>query len=395
MIRLQKPLAAVLPALALLAACGGGGGSGTSSTSSGSTSSSGTVNMTMTDAPACGFDHVYVTVDAVRINASAQAADSDAGWSTITLASPQKIDLLSLTNGALQQLGQTTLAAGSYQQIRLMLAANSGTQLANSVVPTGGVETALSTPSATQSGYKVVGQFAIQPSTLADVVLDFNACRSIVQRGNGTYSLKPVVTATPTVTSGSISGVVAPTEAGATVLAEQNGVVVRGTVADSKGNFTLTPLPQSSAGSNYDIVIAQNGFATGVIQSVPVSANAVTAISNSSAPISLPASADQTVSGTVTPATANATIRALQTLGGGTFEVTSVNANGDSGAYSTTLASSPAYDGVYSSTLPIVLAAVNSSAGKYAIEADPEPGSPKSSQVDVSVSSAVNVNFSF
>ncbi|VXB59079.1 conserved exported hypothetical protein [Burkholderia sp. 8Y] len=175
MVRLQRSLAAVLAALTVLVACGGGNSSGLAGNSGGSTasggsgtatSSSGSVNMALTDAPACGFDHVYVTVSSVRINASAQAGDSDAGWSTITPASPQKVDLLSLTNGALQQLGQTALTAGSYQQIRLMLAANSTDQLVNSVVPTGDAETALSTPSATQTGYKVVGQFTVAPAAL-------------------------------------------------------------------------------------------------------------------------------------------------------------------------------------------------------------------------------------
>ncbi|VXB59118.1 conserved hypothetical protein [Burkholderia sp. 8Y] len=157
----------------------------------------------------------------------------------------------------------------------------------------------------------------------------------------------------------------------------------------------LTPLPQTGASTRYDVVIVQNGFATGVIQSVPVSAGSTTVVSNSSAPISLPASTDQTVTGTVTPVTSNATIRALQAFNGTSFAVASVNTNGDSGAYALTLPSTPAYDGVYSATLPIAFAAAGSAAGKYTIEADPESGGAKSSQVDLSAAGATNVNFSF
>ncbi|MDR5663953.1 DUF4382 domain-containing protein, partial [Burkholderia cenocepacia] len=149
------------------------------------------------DITALALAHVYVTVSQVRVNANANAADNDGGWSTVSLATPQKIDLLSLTNGVLADLGQTALPAGQYQQVRLVLAQNQGNTLANSVVPSGGTEQALATPSATQSGYKIIQPFTVQPNTLVDLVLDFNACKSIVQRGNGSYALKPVVTAIP------------------------------------------------------------------------------------------------------------------------------------------------------------------------------------------------------
>ncbi|EEE04192.1 DUF4382 domain-containing protein [Burkholderia multivorans] len=312
----------------VLAGCGGG--------NDGDSVQTGTLHAAITDTPSCGFDHVYVSVSQVRVNANANASDNDAGWSTIALATPQKIDLLSLTNGVLADIGQTALPAGQYQQVRLVLAPNQGNNLANSVVPTGGTEQALATPSATQSGYKIIQPFTVQPNTLADLVLDFNVCKSIVQRGNGTYALKPVVTATPTVVSGAISGYVATAEAGATVYAEQGGKVVKGTVADSTGKFVLSPLIQSSTQGNYDVVIVQNNFATGIVRSVPVVVNATTAVSASAAPITLPASTMSTVSGTVT-ASANAFVRALQSVDANAYEITSINANMETGAYALNL----------------------------------------------------------
>ena len=168
---------AVLACAALvLGACGGGGGGGTPT---------GTLAVHMTDAPACGFDHVYVTVSQVRVNMSSSAGDNDGGWSDITLATPQKIDLLTLTNGVLTTLGQTTLPAGQYQQVRLVLAQNQGNALANSVVVSGTTtEVALATPSATQSGLKIIRPFTVDPNSTVDLVLDFNACKSVVQQGN-------------------------------------------------------------------------------------------------------------------------------------------------------------------------------------------------------------------
>lgn len=167
----------VAASAAILAACGGGGdddGGGT-----------GTLSVSMTDAPACGFDHVFVTVDKIRVHTSANAEDGAGGWAEIDVNPSRRIDLLSLQNGTLTKLGQTVLPAGQYQQVRLVLDRNTGNSLANSVVPTGGAEQPLDTPSATQSGYKIIRPFTVQRDTLVDLVLDFDACRSIVQRGNG------------------------------------------------------------------------------------------------------------------------------------------------------------------------------------------------------------------
>lgn len=371
-----------------LAGCGGGDGGGSSS------AQTGTLHVAMTDAPSCGFDHVYVTVSKVRVNMSAQAGDNDSGWTDVALATPQKVDLLSLTNGVLADLGQSALPAGQYQQVRLVLAQSQGNTLANSVVPTGGTEQPLATPSATQSGYKIITPFTVQPNTLVDLVLDFNACKSIVQRGNGTYALKPVVTATPTVVSGAIDGYVAPNEAGATVYAEQNGQVVRGTIADSSGHFVLTPLVQSSTNSNYDIVIAQNNVATGIVRSVPVVVNTTTSVSTSSVPITLPASTMNVVSGTVT-ASADAILRALQMVNSLPYEVASTNANLDTGAYALTLPTAAPIVGTYSGSLPVAMSAALSAAGQYTIEADAANGATQQQPANIAAGSVANVNFGF
>ncbi|NLP59909.1 DUF4382 domain-containing protein [Paraburkholderia sacchari] len=372
-----------------LAGCGGGGGSSDSS----STAQTGTLKVSMTDAPSCGFDHVYVTVSQVRVNASANAGDNDAGWSTITLATPQKIDLLSLTNGALADLGQTALPAGQYQQVRLVLVSNTGNTLSNSVVPTGGTEQPLATPSATQSGYKIITPFTVQPNTLVDLILDFNACKSIVQKGNGGYQMKPVVTATPTVVSGSISGYVAQAEAGATVYAEQNGKVVKGTVADGTGKFVLSPLVQSSTQGNYDVVIVENNFASGIVRSVPVVVNADTPVSTSGAPITLPASPMGSVSGNVT-SSAQAFVRALQVIGGSPYEIAAINANGDTGNYALSLPTGAPFAGTYSNALPIALTAASTVAGQYTIEADAASGAVQSANVNAATN-PTGVNFAF
>src|SRR3546814_6108343 len=76
---------------------------------------------------------------------------------------------------------------GTYQQVRLILAPNvdGAATLNNSVVPSGQTtEVALKTPSAVQTGIKVNTRapFTVEPGTLVDLVLDFNACKSVVTK---------------------------------------------------------------------------------------------------------------------------------------------------------------------------------------------------------------------
>lgn len=361
--------------------------------------SNGTLHVAMTDAPSCGFDHVYVTVNKVRVNGSSTAGDNDGGWTDITLPTPQKVDLLSLTNGVLFDIGRAPLPAGQYQQVRLVLNANQGNTVANSVVVSGTTnEQPLDTPSAAQSGYKIIQPFTVPANTLVDLILDFNACKSIVQRGNGSYGLKPVITATPTTVGGTISGYVPAAQAGATVYAEQNGQIIRGTVADANGRFVLTPLVQSSSNGAYDVVVVDNrqpsGHATGIIRAVPVTASATTTVSTAAAPIILPTSATNTASGTAT-ASAQASVRALQTISAVSYEIASTNANLDTGAYSLALPAAAPLVGTYNPTLPIALSAVSSAAGQYSVRATSAAGAAQTNSTNVFGGSQTGINFSF
>ena len=158
---------------------------------------SGTLGVSLTDAPACGFDAVNVTVDKVRVHQSGDASENAGGWSEIILSPARKINLLDLTNGAFDSLGETPLPAGHYTQIRLVLAANDASSPPNnSVVLSSGApggEIALDTPSAVQSGIKLIHGFNVAGGQRVDLVLDFDACKSVVKRGNGSYLLKPVI----------------------------------------------------------------------------------------------------------------------------------------------------------------------------------------------------------
>ena len=90
-IRLLPLAGTTLAALTLLAACGGGGND---SPAPPFATANGTLRLSLTDAPSCGYDHAFVTVEKVRVHKSASAGDDDAGWSEVVLAAPQRVDLL-------------------------------------------------------------------------------------------------------------------------------------------------------------------------------------------------------------------------------------------------------------------------------------------------------------
>lgn len=369
---------------ALVAGCGGGGGSSTS----------GTLGVSLTDAPACGFDAVNVTVSKVRVHQSSSASDTDAGWTDITVN--RKINLLNLTNGVLDNLGQTPLAAGHYTQLRLVLDPNTAVGLANSVVPSGGVETALVTPSAVQSGIKLVNEFDVVSGQRVDLLLDFDACKSIVKRGNGTYALKPVIKVIPFELNG-IDGFVdtALLSSSVMVTAQQNGAVIRSTVPNATtGEFFLARL----ATGNYDVVLTANGRASAVIATVPVvSATSVAILSSSGTPITLPVSSVRTVSGAATLNPASSTeiayVAAKQTIGTTVPLVTVKSVAADdsttpSGAYAMTLPIGAPMLGQYSAVLPIALAAQAGAAAKYTIEASATGYQTQSANKDISAGDA-------
>lgn len=333
----------------------------------------GTLVVSLTDAPACGFDAVNVTVDKVRIHQNSNAAENEAGWTEIILDPARKINLLDLTNGAMEELGQVPLAAGHYSQLRLVLAGNNGPIPANSVIPAGTVnEIALDTPSAMQSGLKLINEFEVSAGERVDLVLDFNACKSVVTRGNGSYGLKPVIRVLPITMSG-ISGFTTPVD-NVTVSAQSSGTVVRSTVVNPlTGEFFISHL----APGNYDVVITAVGHATAVVTGVPIpGASSTTILSTKNVPLILPTSATHNINGTITlnpPNTtevAEASAKQAFLPPGPTVTVQTQTVDLLSNAYILTLPSAAPLLGAYGNgALPLTLTAQGAAAGQYSIAA--------------------------
>lgn len=353
-------------ATAGLVACGGSGGG----------TPSGTLNLAMTDAPACGYDHVYVTVNKIRVHQSAAADGTELlGWRELSIPT-QRIDLLSLTNGVLQELGSLPLPVGNYQQLRLVLAENpvnptTANPLANALVLSGsGTEIPLTTPSAQQSGFKLQARFDVQSGQVADMVLDFDACRSIVKAGgSGRYNLKPVVAVIPRLTT-AIEGFVDPALASGVVVSTRDpDNNLRATVPNPvTGKFTLAYLPEST---NYTVVVAGQNLTTAAITNVPVSlARGVTTLNTAQTPIVPSASAMASVAGVVSNSISalltDARVSASQTLSTGqALQVASMGVNSETAAYTLALPLAAAVKAPYVSGSPLVFTTDSMLAGRY------------------------------
>ena len=347
-------------ASAALVACGGGGDGAVAPAPA-----SGTLRVALTDAPNCRvgkdeLDKVFVTVERVRVHQSSDAEPSTGGWTDVVISPARKINLLDLTNGALEELGTTPIPAGNYTQVRLVLSANRGSGIPeNSVVRAGETtQLPLQTPSAAQSGLKIIRPFTVAPNTTVDLVIDFDACRSIVLHGNGSYALKPVLTADLKHVGAIVGYIDAGGSTGVMVSAQKDGQVIRSTTLASDGAFSLSYL--DSALSPYDVVITAPAKSTAAVKGVPA-VNAVTAISTAAAKITMVTSPTAKASGTVGLAaggpTAIPSVRATQAIGAApdnipVAEIAHVNAPVGT-AYELTLPTGPARLAVFASGVPL------------------------------------------
>jgi hypothetical protein len=240
------------------------------------------------------------------------------------------------------------------------------TRWPTSVVPTGEAETALTTPGGSQSGIKLDTDVDVVAGKTTNLVLDFDACKSVVRRGNsGEFNLKPVITVLPLASGAGlrVTGYVAPALANALtkVSVQAGGMPVRTTVPDAAGRFELYPVPVGV----YDLVITSEGRATVVQTGVPVIATAPTIVNSPAQSIDLPLATLRMVSGAVSPTASS--VRVVQALStGATVEVGWAPVDQATGGFTVSLPMASTLRTHHSSSALSPDAAVDS---KYTVEA--------------------------
>jgi hypothetical protein len=158
----------------------------------GQTPGTGTLKLYLSDAPldAENVTGVYITINDIQYHLDGQ-------WITCEeFEGPQTYNLLELTGGNSALLGNFTLPAGDYTQIRFMLdipekgshPANPGCYIEfadNSNEP-------LFAPSGGETGYKAIGRFEVAANGTVEVTADFDVRKAVVVAGSS-YILKPTI----------------------------------------------------------------------------------------------------------------------------------------------------------------------------------------------------------
>ncbi len=387
---------ASLALAALLVACGGGGGS-----SGGGVviTDAGSLKLALTDAPSCGYDHINVTVQKVRVHQSSTAADADPGWSEVVLSPAQRIDLLALTNGNVLELGQVTLPVGKYRQMSLVLAANDAANpFANAVTPFARAETALGMPASLQAGLKVPVDIDIVKDQTSDYVLDVDACDSVVRLGqSGNYDLSPrySIIRRVSTTGMRVSGFVATTLDPTTtrISLQSNGATIRSTPPDATGRFVLYPVPAGT----YDLVVSALGRVPAVVTGVPVADATATDLNASTAPIDPPVSVAHTATGTVSTGTTpvDATVQVVKKYTGGpNIVIAGAPVDASTGGLSYTLSNGAPVRATYGASIPLTFNVDSAAAGRYTI-AVTSGATTKTADVDVTAGDPPPVSLAF
>jgi len=190
----------------ILFACGsGGGGSDGGSTATQTATETGTLSLNMVD-NASDYNAVCITLVDVQIHGKKKGGNNNNNsWiSVVAPTLPKTIDLLKLVNDVRFYIGAADLSAGDYTQMRLIVDAKDSDgginklseqhPFANYVIDKNDNYHELKIPSGDKTGFKVVHGFTIYPKTTTELNLDFDVCRSVIEKGDkDPWILKPAV----------------------------------------------------------------------------------------------------------------------------------------------------------------------------------------------------------
>jgi hypothetical protein len=234
----------VILLLVSITACGGGG-TGSIGT--------GTLSLSLIDTATTEYKAVYVTIKEIQVH-----RDNGGSWQVV--ATPNKTyNLLELVNGVREHLGISELQTGFYTQMRLIIGdtADGGINIlseshpfANYFIDALDQYEELKIPSGPQTGIKIHG-FFINENETTELILDFDASKSIVQAGSsGKWLLKPTIKVLDTENYSIISGAV-DTVGGVLVSAQ----IYDSTASDVKDEVLVQTATVTEVNGQYKIFV--------------------------------------------------------------------------------------------------------------------------------------------
>ena len=220
------------------------------------------LKVSITDAPG-DYKHIYLYVEELSIR-------NAGNWVNMTLSQADTFDILDYTNGNKLLLTADTIVTGTTDEIRLVLAET------NTLVLKDGSVHDLKVPSGSSSGIKIKLDESknIQSNQVYFAVLDFDADKSIVKKGNGSYALKPVIRGYWDEGKGEAEGYAVSTNYQVNVVAYNGMDTLGSTFADTTGYYKLTGLPPASYNFGYE---STNGKDT-ILNNIAITQGNITAV---------------------------------------------------------------------------------------------------------------------
>lgn len=231
-----------------------------------SNSDEGTLKIRLTDSP-YPFDLIEeakVTITGVKVHVS-DSAEVSSGFIDIPIEPPKTFDLMDLQGGVTATLIDASLAAGTYNQIRLMVSSG------YIKLKDGGFSGNLDIPSGSESGIKVFPDppIKVQDGLTTDLILDFDVSRSFIPIPNAEtkvdkitgFNFHPVIRVVNNSSVGRISGTVYNNNSTPDILTDDTGIEgaaltafegttdVTSTSSQSDGSYVLMGLTEGT----YDI----------------------------------------------------------------------------------------------------------------------------------------------
>ncbi|WP_226390054.1 DUF4382 domain-containing protein [Penaeicola halotolerans] len=227
------------------------------------------LSIKLTDAPA---DYEEVWIDIVDIQVKSTTEEGENGWTSLDNVQAGQYDLLKLTAGVDTLLTEVDLPAGRIGQIRLILGSEN-------YVTIDGEQIRLTTPSAHQSGLKLLVNETLEAGRVYEFLLDFDAARSVVKAGNsGQYILKPTIKVITSISEEAvISGAIDPADLQAVVY----GIIDEDTVSAYPNAGGIYYLRGLEAPATYRVVIVpaeETGFEAVTIEGVETEVGEITTV---------------------------------------------------------------------------------------------------------------------
>ncbi len=198
-----------------------------------------------------------------QVNIDVQQVNVILNDSLIELTTNQGIyNLLDFVNGEDTLIVDDEVPSGFVSQVRLVLGD------ANTIMVDGELHD-LKTPSAQQSGLKFNVHNELMSGESYAYVIDFVVEKSIVEKGNGTYSLKPVIRVFTEAVTGSIQGVVSPADANPQVRAVNDNDTASTFADPVTGRFMIRGLAEALYNVEF---FPEDGYSDTILHDIQVMA---------------------------------------------------------------------------------------------------------------------------